>query len=166
MTNDNNDSKLIAESLQPPRPQEPDYLLLNLQVRNSSTGKMIHNTLQVPYWTEKIVPKGGLVQDNACHGLWYYYCLAVYNWWNETYGTRYEDDPEPQHNYFNLFNSIANMYGTTPERMAKFWPNIDMQCRLDGLHRLPGEFRFDSVPEITTIEEDEEDDERGTSDIN
>ena len=98
-------------------------------------------------------PLGMLVEHKACHALFYYYLISRKS---------YEDiilDPivlegekDPEFNFHQLFKSIATAYGVEPEQMIKFWANVDAQCAMLQLPKLPeGDcFRFDGVPDLTT----------------
>jgi hypothetical protein len=106
------------------------------------------------YFEDMVIPKGFLAQDKACHALWYYYVVARRNYEEEFKGERivYEGEPDQQYNYRQLFNSIATIYGTTPERMVHFWKNVDMQAAILELPALPDEerYRFNRTPEVRT----------------
>ena len=99
-------------------------------------------------------PNGFLNDDPACHALFYYYLLAMKNYQAEFEGVElvYEGDRDPVYNYRQLFSSIAMMYSVEPERMIKFWTNVDMQVAILGMPKLPmtNQYRFEAVPEIRT----------------
>ena len=63
-----------------------------------------------------------------------------------------EGDPDCVPNFRQLFTSTAIMYGVQPEQMIKFWGNVDMQCDVLGIGKLPDEdcYRFNVTPEIRT----------------
>lgn len=64
----------------------------------------------------------------------------------------YEGEKDPNVNFKELFKSIALMYSTTPEKMVKFWSNVDMQFTIMRLPKLPDEdkYRFDRTAGIIT----------------
>lgn len=110
-------------------------------------------TFNMPSFNAYLVPVGFLIEDRACHALWYYYLIA-----RQTYETHihdpivYEDDKDPEYNFKQLFTSVAKAYGVRPEVMCKFWKNVDFQCRTLELPLLPDEdkYRFNQIPEIET----------------
>lgn len=55
-------------------------------------------------------------------------------------------------NFKQQFTTCATIYGVTPEQMVKFWSNVDMQCTVLMLPKMPDEdrYRFDKTPEIKT----------------
>lgn len=98
-------------------------------------------------------PHGWLLHDQACHALWYYYVVAFNNYREHIHDPIVlEGDKDQVTNFRQLFMSIAIAYGVEPERMVKFWLNVDMQCRALYLPRLPDEdkYRFHITPEIRT----------------
>lgn len=98
-------------------------------------------------------PNGFLMHDQACHALWYYYITAHNNYIEHIHDPIVlEGDPDVVPNFQQLFTSIATMYGTTPEKMIRFWVNVDHQCRILELTPLPmnDKYRFDKTPEIRT----------------
>ncbi len=115
--------------------------------------QILHVEFNGRIFIEYLTPNGYLINDPACHGLFYYYLIARKNL--EQYEIDpiiYEDEPWPDINFKQLFSSIAIAYGVEPERMTKFWVNVDMQCDVLNLPRLPGDerIRFNKVAEIRT----------------
>ncbi len=94
-------------------------------------------------------PQGWLQHDAACHALFYYYLIARRNFEEHIKDPIvYEGDADPEVNFKQLFSSIAIAYGVQPEKMLRFWSNIDLQCGVLKLPKLPEEYRFNKVPEI------------------
>lgn len=116
------------------------------------TKTLMQINFQMPIYSFLIAPNGFLTHDKECHALWHYYTLARRNYEEEFKDTLiiYEGDPDPVYNNRQLFMSIATAYGVQPERMIKFWKNVDMQCTVSDLPKLPDEdrFRFNHTPEI------------------
>ena len=110
-------------------------------------------TYDVPIFEKYISPNGFLNRDMACQALFRYYLSAsdAHDRWNKQ--VTLEGDPDiPKPNYKGLFTTWAQCYGVTPERMVKFWPNVDMQCTMNKFAKLPDveEIRFNKVPELRT----------------
>lgn len=119
------------------------------KIENTQVGSMHIST---PYFRELEIPVGFLSRDPACHALWYYCCL-IRNQMNERDETiRYEGDwpVDPEANAKNIFKTVAFLYGIAPERMLKFWVNIDMQMAQLGANKMPHWARFDKVPDVRT----------------
>ncbi len=98
-------------------------------------------------------PRGWLTHDKACHALWYYYVVASNNYREHIEDPIvYEGDLDTIPDFSQLFTSIAVAYGVQPEEMIKFWSNVDMQCQMMDLSKLPmnDKFRFNKKPEIRT----------------
>jgi len=107
----------------------------------------------VPRFDTYIIPAGWLSIDTPCHALFYYYLAARRTYENDVKDPIvYEGEPDPEVNFRQLFTSIAVAYGVQPEHMLKYWINVDMQCDLLHIPRLPAEdkYRFDTVAEIRT----------------
>lgn len=117
---------------------------------NEKTGTI---TFHPPTFRAYEAPRGWLKHDQACHALWYYYILAYNNYREHILDPIvFEGDPDVVPNFQQLFTSIATMYGVQPEEMVKFWPNVDLQCVIMALPKLPmnDSYRFSKVPEIRT----------------
>lgn len=107
----------------------------------------------MPAFNEYNVPNGWLQNDPACHALWYYYLIA-----RRVYEecildpVVYEGDKDPEYNFQQMFTSTAFAYGVAPERMIKFWSNVDMQCSTMQLPKMPegDQYRFNKTPEVRT----------------
>lgn len=108
-------------------------------------------TYDVPIFNKYTTPNGFLVSDMACQALFRYYLSAsdVLDRWEKQI-TLEGDRDIPKPNYRGLFLTWATCYGVAPERMIKFWPNVDMQCTMSEFKHLPktDEIRFTTVPEI------------------
>ena len=108
---------------------------------------------EMPMYRKYIKPLGFLTEEKECHALWHYYVTArlVYETHVET-PIVLEGDADPVTNFKQLFMSIAFTYQVQPEHMVKFWGNIDMQCHMLQLPKLPDMdiYRFNKVPEIRT----------------
>jgi hypothetical protein len=117
------------------------------------TKKSARVAYQAPRFDAYLAPHGYFVDDPACHALFRYYLAARQNFENEHKGGKlvYEGNLDPKYNYVQLFRSVAQWYGVTPERMTKFWSNIDMQCRLLQLPLMPDEerYRFNRTTNVT-----------------
>ncbi len=110
-------------------------------------------TFHPPTFVEYETPRGWLQHDQACHALWYYYIVASNNYREHIADPIVlEGDPDVIPDFSQLFTSIATMYGVQPEKMVKFWSNVDMQCRTLKIALLPmnDQFRFNKKPEIRT----------------
>lgn len=107
----------------------------------------------VPRYNSFNAPEGFLIDTPACHAL-FHYCITLKRLQQEKKDDlSYEGDASPgafEHNYVQLFSSIALAYGVQPEEMIKHWPSVDMQCVMMGSPKLVGKYRMDSVPEIKT----------------
>lgn len=96
-------------------------------------------------------PAGWLERDTSCHGLFFYYLQARLAYENIIKDPAFlEGHLDPEINLKQLFTSIARMYGTTPEKMVKFWSNVSMQCLALKLPELPDRYKFNSKIEIET----------------
>lgn len=116
-----------------------------------SRGKVI--VTYAPKFLEFNPPNGWLSPEPECHALFYYVILIKQQIEaDKNSGHRYEDEfyPFKIGNWYQLFTSIAKLYGVNPEHMNKFWKNIDMQCFLMGSPKLPEKYRFDHIHEIKT----------------
>lgn len=111
--------------------------------------KPIDITFNPPTFGEYEQPKGWLIREPACHALFYYYLIARRNYEEHIKDPIvYEGDLDPEVNFKQLFSSIALAYGIEPEKMLKFWSNVDLQCGILDLPKLPEEYRFNKAPEI------------------
>lgn len=97
-------------------------------------------------------PFGYLSPVRESHGLWFYYVHARRNYEEEVQGVRIECEGERSllYNYHQFLTSVCKMYGTTIERITNYWPEIDMQCTVLELPKLPNieKYRFNSKMEI------------------
>lgn len=115
--------------------------------------KILNVKFEVPIFYSLEIPKGFLQAQPACHALWYYATLTKKNIETAFNEPQYEDEEREKNFYKNqkeLFKNVALMYGTAPEQMLHFWPNIDMQMTIMGGEHLPTSVRFQTVPEIKT----------------
>lgn len=95
-------------------------------------------------------PNGVLNSDPACHALWQY-AVIVNRRLEEKNSPQYEDAPiDYMRDLKNTFMSLAILYKTTPEKMTRFWVNVDMQMRLMNSQIIPKEYRFDEVADVRT----------------
>lgn len=102
-------------------------------------------------FTPFIYPDGMLDQDMACHALWFYYLNAMDTYENQIRDQIvYEGDPDPELNFMQIFSSAALIYGVEPERMLKFWGNVDAQAKKLNYPELMERYKFKSTPEIRT----------------
>ncbi len=96
-------------------------------------------------------PGGWLHPDRACQALYYYALLVMRTYLNERDDPHYEEEGNPGgHRWRELMRSLAVAYGTTPERMIKFWVNVDMQFTADKSEKVPKSdyYRQNEVPEV------------------
>lgn len=110
-------------------------------------------SFQPVIYHDLIAPKGFLNSEPACHALWTYYTMARMNSEkiNETIVVEGDtSDHAHLYNFIQLMRSIALVYGVQPERMVKFWKNVDLTCHVLGLPRLEMKYRLDTVPELKT----------------
>ncbi len=110
-------------------------------------------TFEPPTFVQYEQPEGWLIRDAACHALWYYYIVATNNLIEHIEEPIvFEGDPDVVPDFRQLFTSIATAYGVQPEQMIPFWVNVDMQCDVLGLRKLPtqDQYRFNKTPEIRT----------------
>jgi len=111
--------------------------------------KPINITFTPPTFGAYEQPNGWLIRETACHALFYYYLIARHNYEEHIKDPIvYEGDADPETNFKQLFNSIALAYGVAPEKMLQFWSNIDLQCDVLELPKLPEKYRFNKTPEI------------------
>lgn len=106
-----------------------------------------------PITFKKYVREGALVDQPGCHALMYYALIQSKNVFEADGGkkaTAFEGDRDSESDAFQLFQSIALAYGTTPEEMVRFWKVVDAQFDLLGFKPLGDPWRFDTVPEIRT----------------
>lgn len=107
-----------------------------------------------PVFKDYVVPNGYLNTDGACHALFYYAVLARRAYEDNVQGhaLQLEGTVSNVTNFYQLYLSIAFMYGVTPEAMQRYWPAVDMQFFALQIPALPKEnrYRHDSVPEFKT----------------
>lgn len=122
---------------------------------NSSFDSRFPENMQVIFtctsFEELCAPNGFLQHDPACYALWYYYVNvseAVDRLLSKD-AILYEDQ-NVETNFFELFKSVAIMYGVMPERMIQFWRNVDMTARMKGYPVIDGRWKFDKKVEIKT----------------
>lgn len=118
---------------------------------------MTHYTLQFEpiRFQGRMIPQGYLASDDACQALYYYSILARRMQERTSNDPNfaailYEGELDENVNFRELFISIAKMYGVQPERMEKFWLNIDMQLVSEGCPKLEGRARFQWKPVVDT----------------
>ncbi len=108
-------------------------------------------TFDVPRFNAFNKPNGELIDNPACHAL-FYYVVKLKNILEERKADQsYEGDASPGAFFLNmkqLFSSIALAYGVSPEHMLKYWPEVDLQCFLMGSNRVEKQYRFDEIPEL------------------
>ncbi len=83
-------------------------------------------------FNDKLPPRGFLIDDSGCHALYYYSIVArrvqeANSNDPNLQQIRYEGDLDETVNFKQLFLSVAKMYGVEPERMERFWKNVDAQ---------------------------------------
>lgn len=115
-----------------------------MSITDKSTKKQLESINFEPVvYVHLIVPYGALSQERASHALWYYYLCA-----RQTYETHVKDvivlegDDDPAYNFRALIESVAKMYGVEVGNMVQAWPEIDYQCMISELPKLPNEERF------------------------
>lgn len=91
-------------------------------------------------YTGHLQPEGWLTRDWPCHALWMYYIMATNA---KSVVGKSIDDQIIEYNaesgeapplwmdkrYNAQIKSIALLYGTTPEEMQRFWPNVKMEIQ-------------------------------------
>ena len=88
-------------------------------------------------------PSGWLINDRACHALFYYYLIARNNYEREMVDPIVIEGHVSEHyDYKGLFQRVAQIYGVDPERMLRFWSNVNMQAEMMALPLLPDEDRY------------------------
>ncbi len=105
-------------------------------------------TLSPPIFYQYIVPNGYLTPEIEVHALWYYYLCANKAMRQAENDFRLESQDMPMEiNYRQIFTSIAHMYNVDTEKMNNCWPQIDKQCELLNLPKLPhgGDRRNDKL---------------------
>lgn len=115
--------------------------------------RVLNLTFNCPTFNAYNMPAGFLKPELACHALWYYYITGRNAWENAIKDPIVlEGEKDPEINLQQLFMSIATMYGVRPEHMVHYWINVDMQCDLLKLPRMPvgDQYRFNVTPEIKT----------------
>lgn len=122
------------------------------RIKDRQSGMTV--VFDVPVFQDYVAPKGFLVNDIACHALFYYALTArgAYERWILEWTLQYEGNETTVPNFRNMFENIATMYGVNPERMSKHWSSVDMQMIALNLPQLPDEerYRFNRTPEIRT----------------
>lgn len=106
-----------------------------------------------PLFLGYMQPYGFLDQHRESHGLFYYNLIAHYTYEMHVRDSlKLEDEPEEQPDFRNIFESVATLYGVTPEAMAKCWDMVDMQCQVLEIPTMPDEerYRFNRVDVIRT----------------
>jgi len=96
-----------------------------------------------PIFPSIMAPNGFLDQFRESHALWYYYLCARQAYEASVLDPmEYEGEKDSQVNYHELFRNIAKIYGVQPENMANCWHQIDAQCGVSLLPKLPDEDRY------------------------
>lgn len=100
--------------------------------------------LNVPVFPEYMTPNGYLDASPETHALFFYYLNArrVYETYILDAPIVYEGDPDPEYNLEQLFNSTAMLYDVRPENMANAWIQVDKQCDLLKIPKLPNEVKY------------------------
>lgn len=104
-------------------------------------------TFEAPFFDDFLIKNGGaLNNDFEAHALFHYFGVAL-----QAY-TRAKDNLvlEEEHSIiFNvdkarqLFKSIADQHGVSPEKMVNYWPMIHRQrIAMGGKDQLPEQFQF------------------------
>jgi len=107
------------------------------------TDKKYNITFDPPLFLGYMQPNGFLDQHRESHGLFYYNLIA-----RNTYEKHIldpvvlEGEKDPVHNFRDVFESVATLYGVQPEAMAKCWDMVDMQCQVLDIPTLPDEERY------------------------
>lgn len=107
----------------------------------------------VPRFDNFNMPEGWLTDEPACHALFYYATLCAQHEQAVRDNQTYEDELSAEgrgFDYSSLMKSIGQAYGAEPEKMVKFWHNVDMQFDKMGGRRLPAKYRMVGVPDIKT----------------
>jgi hypothetical protein len=89
-------------------------------------------------YVDQIPPNGFLVDEPACHALWYYYTKA-----QRLYEDSGEGDLDKQiilsterwkdlRPLRRMFRTTAQIYKVDPDAMERFWPAVTAECRRLG----------------------------------
>jgi len=93
--------------------------------------------LSVPTFPQNTVPNGALQPHLACQACFYYYILAMMQ--KERVGRGPEDqillegEPWQDTHFRELKQTIAMLYGITPDRMDAFWGEVHREAQRLGL---------------------------------
>jgi len=103
-------------------------------------------------FVDHLPPDGFLVREMACHALWYYYIIALSA--RKAVGRGPEDqiieyDAESSaaaplwmdKRYNAQFESVALLYGVSPNDMKGYWPNVKLEITRLGLTPVPHEIQ-------------------------
>jgi hypothetical protein len=107
-----------------------------------------HFTLEARYFDELLMDKenGRLYRDPACHALWYYNYLATQQYLRAKANIVDEEDLSlifDRQRAETIMAQVAQMYGTTPTQMIKYWDNVEKQMAVLGYtNNLPEQFHF------------------------
>lgn len=106
-------------------------------------------TFECPFYDELLPSStdyGRLTRDLECHALWNYYGMAKLAFDRAKKNLVADDERSLVFNVTTarqLFTSIANTHGVSPDKMVKFWDVIQRQrIALGGGEDLPVEFQF------------------------
>ena len=105
--------------------------------------------LEIPLFLAYQKPNGFLCPERQCHGLFYYFLVASNARERELDGIVLEGQEDPKTNYRQLFTTIANLYGSSPENMNNHWQCVDMQALALKLPKMNDPVvRQDKTPEL------------------
>ena len=111
------------------------------------TVKVVFNP---PTFSNQTYPRGWLNEDMACQALWYYYIHARKAYEESVETIVLEGTVQREPHFRQLYTTTATLYGVSPERMQKFWANVDKECERLELPSLPMGYRMDGVQEVRT----------------
>lgn len=106
-----------------------------------------------PDFSDYAPPNGFIPMERGAHALMYYALLARKQYEELIVDPIFlEGSEDLVPNFVQLFKSIAMAYGTTPERMVRFWSNVDMQFTMMKLPKLPegDRYRFNTIAHVIT----------------
>lgn len=101
-------------------------------------------------FVDHLPPEGFLSREMACHALWYYYIIALSA--RRVVGKSIDDqtieyDAESSaapplwmdKRYNAQYESVAILYGVSPQEMKAYWPNVKLEINRLGLTPVPSE---------------------------
>lgn len=126
-----------------------DQIMKEKQVLNKMREFRIK--FEAPQFTPYLIKNGGcLPDDRDCHALFFYAIYARKLYEDKYLGReiQYEGEAEVPPDFPRKFKTAAMIYGADPERMIRFWPEVEAQFEAASIPQVPEFLRFNKVPEI------------------